>query len=120
MDSTSPTAAGLAPPPSTHLVSVHTQIDVAIGCNSDSDEEAVALRSDPPALELAAFVGHAAGETSAAAAGSGSLCFEGRGGAGMQGQAGGEDDTHTSGGSEWCALKGGKHNGKMVIKFQAS
>jgi hypothetical protein len=53
----SPSAAALAQPPSTHLVSVHNQMVYV----RDSDEEAVALRPHPPALGRAAFVRHTAG-----------------------------------------------------------
>jgi hypothetical protein len=59
-------AAALAQPTSTHLVSVHNHhvaIIVAFNLSNmhDSDEEAVALRPHPPELGRPAFVRHAAG-----------------------------------------------------------
>jgi hypothetical protein len=63
----SPSAAALAQPTSTHLVSVHNYHVAIIAATfnlsnmHDSDEEAAALQPHPPELGRPAFVRHAAG-----------------------------------------------------------
>jgi hypothetical protein len=54
-------AATLKSQTSTRLVSVHNHAAITAANMRESDEEAVALRSHPPALGRTGFVRHAAG-----------------------------------------------------------
>ena len=79
-------AAAAAQSASSHLVSVHNQPVFSMGIDHNSCGQAVPLGAFPPARGQAAFVRHAAGDVTAAGAGS-CCCFEGSGTGGREREA---------------------------------